>query len=89
MPESDRCTRPFWISCGTTRAIVLTGMAKPTPTLSPVLLAMAVFMPIIRAWLSSSGPPEIAGIDRGVDLNDRLHGRAGRAGSAASGPSWR
>ena len=62
MPDSGRRTRPFWISCGTTREMVLMGMAKPTPTLSPVLLAMAVFMPIIRPWLSNSGPPELPGL---------------------------
>ena len=62
IPMSGRATCPFWISCGTTRAMVLTGMANPTPALSPVLLAMAVFMPIIRAWLSSSGPPELPGL---------------------------
>ena len=62
MPVSGRITRPLEISCGTTRAIVLTGMAKPTPAFCPVLLAMAVFMPIMRPWLSSSGPPELPGL---------------------------
>ena len=89
MPESGRRTRPFWISCGTTRAIVLTGMAKPTPALSPVLLAMAVFMPIMRPWLSKQRAAGVAGIDRGVDLDDRLEARAARAGRAASGSGWR
>ena len=29
------------------------------PVFSPVLLAIAVFMPTKRLWLSSSGPPEL------------------------------
>ena len=38
---------------------MFTGIAKPTPVFSPVVLAMAVFMPISRARLSSNGPPEL------------------------------
>ena len=62
MPTTGRWTRPLEINWGTTRAIVLTAMANPTPALSPVLLAMAVFMPIIRPRLSKSGPPELPGL---------------------------
>ena len=60
----------------------LTGMAKPTPALSPVLLAMAVFMPIIRPWLSSSGPPELPGLIAAsiwiIDFNDRPDAMTGQ-----------
>ena len=81
MPASGRRTRPSRINCGTMRAIVLTGMAKPTPALSPVLLAMAVFMPIIRAWLSRSGPPELPGLIAAsiwmIDFSDRPERRLG------------
>ena len=62
MPESGRITRPRSINCGTTRAMTATGIAKPTPELCPVAEAMAVFMPISRPWVSSSGPPELPGL---------------------------
>ncbi len=42
--------------------MMFTGIAKPTPVFCPVRLAMAVFMPISRPWLSKSGPPELPGL---------------------------
>ena len=42
--------------------MILTGIAKPTPVFCPVRLAMAVFMPIRRPWVSKSGPPELPGL---------------------------
>ena len=45
-----------------TRRIVLTGTAKPTPVFSPVVLAMAVFIPIKLPLESSKGPPEFPGL---------------------------
>ena len=56
---SGRITRPCSINSGTTRATVLTGMENPTPEFWPVLLAMAVFMPMRWDWLLISGPPEL------------------------------
>ena len=51
-------------------------MAKPTPALWPVRLAMAVFMPIKRPWELSSGPPELPGLTAAsiwmIDLIDRV-----------------
>ena len=45
---------PYW---GSTSRAWLTGIAKPTPVFSPVLLAIAVFMPIKWPRVSSKGPP--------------------------------
>ncbi len=50
------------MSTGTTRLRVSTGMAKPTPALMPVVVRMAVFMPMSRPARSSSGPPELPGL---------------------------
>ena len=55
--------------CGTTRLISSTGMAKPMPAEVPDGLKMAVFMPISRPALSSSGPPELPGLIGGVGLD--------------------
>eukprot|EP00879_Flechtneria_rotunda_P027682 GHRR01029663.1.p1 GENE.GHRR01029663.1~~GHRR01029663.1.p1 ORF type:complete len:129 (-),score=39.95 GHRR01029663.1:1187-1573(-) len=56
-PKLGRRTLPLLMSCGTTRAIVSTGIAKPMPADVPVAVKIAVLMPIKRPLLSSSGPP--------------------------------
>ncbi len=39
-----------------------TGMAKPTPSLPPLIEAMAVLIPMTRPSASASGPPELPGL---------------------------
>jgi hypothetical protein len=50
------------MSWGTIRSSVPTGIAKPTPELCPVRLAIAVVIPISKLPESSSGPPEFPGL---------------------------
>ena len=51
-----------FVSRPATSLAVLMGIAKPTPALSPVRLAIAVFMPTTSPFMSNSGPPELPGL---------------------------
>ena len=51
------------------------GMAKPMPAQAPDGLTMAVFTPISRPELSSSGPPELPGLIGAVVWITPLMGR--------------
>ena len=88
MPASGRMTRPVSINCVTIRAIVLTGIAKPTPLLWPVRLAIAVFMPINRLWLSNSGPPELPGLTADWTTSTPRRFRRRGGGPAGEWRSW-
>ena len=55
---------------GSSPLAVLIGTAKPMPTEPwPPPVAICELMPITRPLASSSGPPGVAGVDRGVGLD--------------------
>ena len=61
-PRNPLTTRPVLIKlCIAARAMLL-GMAKPTPTLPPVGLAMAVLIPTSSPLILTSAPPEFPGL---------------------------
>ena len=60
-------------------------MAKPIPTETPDGLKMAVFTPINRPALSSSGPPELPGLMAASVWMTSLIGR--RVADSISRPS--
>ena len=49
---------------------MLMGMEKPTPSLPPELLAMAVLMPMISPWRLHQRAAAVAGIDGRVGLEE-------------------
>ena len=61
-PRYARWTLPRVTSCPPTHLARLTGMAKPTPSLPPLLLWMAVLMPTTSPSRFTSGPPLLPGL---------------------------
>jgi len=63
-PSQPHSNFLFWISSGTTRPTMLTGMAKPTPlfTRLPSPVSIWAFTPITSPCRFSSGPPELPGL---------------------------
>ena len=78
MPSRARRTRPSRISAAATRWAVRSGIAKHTPW--PGRMA-AVLTPIDRAALVDERPARVAGVERGVGLDDVVHeaARPGRS----------
>ena len=68
--RAPRCRR----SCAdaTTTRTMLAGMAKPMPFEPPEREKIAVLMPTSSPLRSTSAPPELPGIDRGVGLDEEL-----------------
>src|SRR5574338_387349 len=53
---------PFLIRTGTILLIAFDGIANPTPAKSPVLVLIAVFIPMTLPSKSNNGPPEFPGL---------------------------
>ena len=70
-PRRPRWTSPLATSCFITLAMLI-GTAKPTPTLPPPGVKMAVLMPMSSPLQVDERAAGIARIDRGVRLNEVL-----------------
>src|SRR5436305_458859 len=61
-PSQPRTTWPEARMLSMIAFAMLIGIVKPTPWYPPERLAIAVLIPMIRPWMSTSGPPELPGL---------------------------
>ena len=72
MPSQPRVTSPSLMICSRTVRASDTGIAKPMPSEPPDCEKIVLLMPIRLPAASTSAPPGVAGIDRGVGLDEIL-----------------
>ena len=72
MPMRPRRTSPYSMIWSMTARAMLIGTAKPMPTLPPLGARIAVLMPISSPAQVDQRAARIAGIDRGVGLDEVL-----------------
>ena len=61
-PRYDRCSSPFSINWVATAIANWIGIAKPIPSLTPELLAIAVLIPTTSPRRFINGPPLLPGL---------------------------
>jgi hypothetical protein len=73
MPSQPRVTSPSLMICSSTvLREARPGIAKPMPSEPPDCEKIVLLMPIRLPAMSTSAPPGVAGIDRGVGLDEIL-----------------